>query len=329
MRAALTSEMETLVGLYVMMLRIRRFEERVAALYRAGEIPGFIHLYIGQEAVAAGVCGRLTQDDVVTSTHRGHGHALAKGCRATSIMAELFGRVDGCCGGRGGSMHIYAPEYGLLGTNGVVAGGIPLAVGAGLMLKNLAKKNVAVAFFGDGASNAGGFYESLNHAAIYKLPVVFVCENNLYATSTPLVSVASNPEIATRAKTFRMPGVAVDGNDVLSVYETAGAAVERALGGEGPTLIEAKTYRICGHHEGDQLTGTYRTREELEQWKQRCPILGFAKRLVEEFGFSKQQLAQMEERVRAEVDDAVEFARHSPHPNASSVGECVFAGVQQ
>lgn len=280
---------------------------------------------MGEEAVAAGVCAHLTDEDIITSTHRGHGHALAKGCSTERTMAELYGRSDGYSGGRGGSMHVYAMQHGLLGTNGVVGGGIPLAVGSALSMKTLGKPNVSVAFYGDGASNHGLCYESLNLAAVYKLPVVFVCENNLYATATRLVDVASNPDIASRSDAFRMPGVVVDGNDVLAVYEVAGNAIYRARAGEGPTLIEAKTYRTCGHYEGDQIAGTYRTLEEIEKWKKRCPISTYRLKLISEFEIDEDTLNGIEAKIGEEIDRAVEFSRQSPHPDTETVGDHIFA----
>lgn len=319
---------ETLLGLYEMMVRIRVFEEHVSVLYKRGEIPGFIHLYNGEEAVAVGVCAHLRVSDIVASTHRGHGHALAKGCRSDRVMAELYGKKDGYCGGRGGSMHLYAMEHGLLGTNGMVGGGIPLAVGAGLKFRNYKQDNIGVTFFGDGASNMGIFYESLNLAAVYKLPVVFVCENNLYATCTPLEKIASNPEIAQRADAFKIPGVVVDGNDVVAVYNAASQAIARARDGEGPTLIEAKTYRFFGHHEGEPLYGTYRTREEVEFWKGKCPILSFKKRLIEEHGINQVEINTIEDMIRKEIDYAIEYARNSQYPDVADVEKYIFSEAQ-
>jgi len=320
---------ENLLSLYEMMLRQRLFEDEASKKYKAGEIPGFIHLYHGEEAVAAGVCAVLAKDDIVTSTHRGHGHAIAKGIPAREALAELFGKVGGCNGGRGGSMHMYKSSTGFLGTNGMVGGGIGLAVGAGLTFKTMKKKNIAVTFFGDGASNMGIFYESLNLASILKLPVLFVCENNLYATSTPLKDVAANPEIASRANAFNMKGVVVDGNDVLAVYEAAAEAKERALRGEGPTLIECKTYRCHGHHEGDQLYGTYRTKEEVDTWQcLKDPINNFRIILKQVFGISEEVLADSEKKVKDEMDEAVEYSRMSPIPDPSTVEQHLFMEVE-
>ncbi len=318
---------ELLVGLYEEMLRIRVFEDSASVLYKSGEIPGFIHLCIGEEAVAAGVCANLRTEDVITSTHRGHGHVLAKGCRADRTMAELYGKRDGYCGGRGGSMHFYDMEHGLMGTNGMVGGGISLAVGAGLTFKTLKKDNVAVTFFGDGASNMGIFYESMNLAAIYNLPVVFVCENNLYATAMPISKSASNPEIASRASAFNIPGVSVDGNDVVAVYDVAEEAIARARDGKGPSLIEAKTYRTHGHNEGEPLYGTYRTQKEVEEWKARCPISNFKKRLLEEFQIKESELDRTDQKIKLEIEAAVAFARMSEFPDIADIEKHIFREV--
>ena len=319
--------LETALALYRTMVLLREFEDRVSILYRQGEIPGFIHLYQGEEATATGVCYHLSEQDTVASTHRGHGHVLAKGCEPRRVMAELFTRQTGLCGGRGGSMHMYDAAHGFLGTNGIVGGGIPMAVGAGLTFKSQKKSRVSVAFFGDGASNMGIFYESLNLACKLRLPVVFVCENNLYATSTPLAEVAANPEIATRAKAFNMPGVAVNGNDVLEVYFESKVAVERARKGEGPTLIEAKTYRQHGHHEGDVLCGTYRTKEELEDWKtNRDPLLLFANHMTQKVGVNEEILEEIRVEVLEVIAEAVEFSRSSHFPDPATVLEHAFKG---
>jgi TPP-dependent pyruvate/acetoin dehydrogenase alpha subunit len=259
------------LGLYRTMVEIREFELKAYEIFRSGKMPGFIHLYVGEEAVAAGVCAHLRKDDTVTSTHRGHGHALAKGITSEAAMAELMGKVDGCCGGRGGSMHLYEPGVGFLGTNGVVAPGIPIAAGSALSAKLRGTDQVAVCFFGDGAVNNGAFHEGVNLAATWNLPVVLVCENNLYATETPFNRATKNTNVASRAAAYNIPGVEVDGNDVLQVYEEAGKAITRARQGHGPTLMECKTYRWFGHHVGDAGT-SYRSKEEIETWKQRDAI---------------------------------------------------------
>lgn len=306
---------EECLRLYEKMFLLRHFEQTAGILYKKGEMPGFIHLYVGEEATAVGICAHLNNQDWITSTHRGHGHVLAKGMPARSLMAELYAKKTGCCGGRGGSMHLYDPSVGVYGTNGIVGAGIPHAVGVGIGARIRKTKEVAVAFFGDGAVNHGAFHESLNFAGVQRAPAIFVCENNLYATATPLTMATLNPEVATRAAAYGIPGVAVDGNDVLAVWRVMAEAVARARRGEGPTLIEAKTYRTVGHHEGDPLVGTYRTQEELDLWKTRDPIARFRKQLVEELKLAKaSELDLLEEKVRKELEEAVEFARRSPEP---------------
>ena len=309
-----------LLRLYEQMVLLRQFELAAQARYKAGEMPGFIHLYIGEEAVAVGVCAHLDDADWITSTHRGHGHALAKGLPPAALMAELYAKATGCCGGRGGSMHLYDPQHGVLGTNGIVGGGIPHAVGAALSARTRGTQGIAAAFFGDGAVNHGAFHESLNFAGAQQAGVLFVCENNLYATATPLNQVTRNAEIATRAAAYGVPGVAVDGNDVLAVWSAARTAVARARTGGGPTLIEAKTYRVVGHHEGDPLTGVYRSQEELDAWKLRDPIQTFRRRLTGELNAAQPaELDAIDARVLAVVTDAVEFARQSPEPDPATV----------
>ncbi len=260
---------QILLDLFERMVLLRRFESVAQIACRKGETPGFLHLYIGEEATGAGVCAHLRPTDWVTSTHRGHGHALAKGADPGRVMAELFGKVGGICGGRGGTMHLYDRSVGLFGTNGIVAAGIGHAVGIGMSARLQGRDDIGVAFFGDGAANHGAFHEALNFAAVQRAPAVFVCENNLYATATPLKSITLNPEIATKAASYGMPGVAVDGNDVFAVWLAMKEATERARSGKGPTLIEAKTYRTVGHHEGDPVIGTYRTQEELDEARNR------------------------------------------------------------
>ncbi|HEX2553923.1 MAG TPA: thiamine pyrophosphate-dependent enzyme [Microvirga sp.] len=316
----------SLVALYARMALLRQFELAAQVACRAGETPGFLHLYIGQEASGVGICAHLRPTDWVTSTHRGHGHALAKNMDPRILMAELYGRRDGCCGGRGGTMHLYDPSIGLFGTNGLVGGGLPSAVGAALSAKHRGSDDVAVAFFGDGASNHAAFHESLNLAGVLDAPVVFVCENNLYATATPLRTVTRNPEIASRAAAYGIPGVAVDGNDVVAVWQEARKAVERARRGGGPTLIEAKTYRTVGHHEGDPLTGTYRTQEEVDSWVERCPVATFKRRLLEDYAVvTGQELDAIDQSVAAEVEAAIAFARRSAEPEPHTAGLHVFA----
>lgn len=315
-----------LVELYRQMQLLRKFELAAQVACRAGETPGFLHLYVGEEAVAVGVCAHLRKTDWVTSTHRGHGHALAKGMNPDVLMAELYGKGDGCCGGRGGTMHLYDPEVGLFGTNGLVGGGIPSAVGAGISAKYRGTDGVSVAFFGDGASNHAAFHESLNFAGVMKAPVVFVCENNLYATATALKNVTLNPEIATRAAAYGIPGIAVDGNDVVAMWRAMKTAGDRARRGEGPTLIEAKTYRTVGHHEGDTVTGTYRNQAEVDEWLKKCPIKRLRAQLVDDLELvDAAKLDAIDAEIDKTVAGAVDFARKSPEPDPGAYARHVFA----
>lgn len=308
----------TLLHLFEQMVMLRRFELSAEGRCKAGEI-AFLHLYVGQEATAVGVCAHLKKTDWVTSTHRGHGHALAKGMSPAALMAELYGKVTGCCGGRGGSMHLYDPTIGLFGTNGIVGGGTPSAVGAGISAIVRKSGQVAVAFFGDGGTNNGAFHESMNLAGIQRAPVVFVCENNLYATATALDIATLNTDVASKAAAHGIPGVAVDGNDVLAVWAATQTAVERARAGGGPTLIEARTYRTVGHNVGDSGVGVYRTQDEVDLWKRRDPILNFRQRLTEEFKVATlAELDEIETRVQQKIQDAIDFSRASAHPEAAS-----------
>jgi len=311
---------EEMLRLYEQMTLLRRFEQAAQIACRTGETPGFLHLYIGEEAVATGVCAHLRPADWITSTHRGHGHALAKGMDPKQLMAELYGKGGGVVGGRGGTMHLYDRASGLFGTNGVVASGAPHALGAAISAQFRGTGDVGVAFFGDGATNHGGFHEALNIAGFRKAPVVFVCENNLYATATALSSVTLNPEVATRAAAYGIPGVAVDGNDVVAMWSAVKEAVERARRGDGPTLIEAKTYRTVGHHEGDPVTGSYRSQQEVDAWTARCPVTTFRARLKDEFGIATESvLGEIEKRVDDVVQESVDFARASAEPDPKSV----------
>lgn len=315
-----------LLRLYEQMLLLRRFELAAQVACRKGETPGFLHLYIGQEASGVGICAHLRKTDWITSTHRGHGHALAKGISPDTLMAELFGKRDGCCGGRGGTMHLYDPTCGLFGTNGLVGGGIPSAVGVGLGARARGTDDIGVAFFGDGATNHAAFHESLNYAGIQKAPTIFVCENNLYATATPLNTATLNPEISTRAAAYGIPGVAVDGNDLLAVWTVMQQATRRARSGEGPTLIEVKTYRVVAHHEGDSVTGTYRSQAEVDAWARRDPIRMLREQTLLPLGLATQeQLDAIENRVKAQVAGAIEFARNSPEPDPATVAQHIYA----
>ncbi len=317
---------ERLIALYRQMILLRKFELAAQVACRAGETPGFLHLYIGEEATAVGVCAHLRPTDWVTSTHRGHGHALAKGMDPKILMAELYGKRDGCCGGRGGTMHLYDAATGLFGTNGLVGGGIPSAVGAAISARHRRTDGMAVAFFGDGASNHAAFHESLNFAGVMRAPVVFVCENNLYATATALKSVTLNPEIWMRAAGYGIPGVAVDGNDVIAMWQAMHTATERARCGDGPTLIEAKTYRTVGHHEGDPVVGMYRTQAEIDAWAKRCPVETFKRRIIEDYAVvTHQEVGAIDTAIDREVDAAIAFARASGEPEPATVHLHVYA----
>lgn len=324
--AANLPDRDILLGLFEKMVLLRRFELAAQVACRSGETPGFLHLYIGEEATAVGICAHLRPQDWVTSTHRGHGHALAKGSDPGAVMAELYGKAGGICGGRGGTMHLYDRSVGLFGTNGIVGAGIGHAAGVGIGARALGKDVLGVAFFGDGAANHGAFHEALNFAAVQKAPAVFVCENNLYATATALSSVTLNPEVASKAASYGMPGVAVDGNDVFAVWLAMQEAADRARAGKGPTLIEAKTYRTVGHHEGDPVLGTYRTQDELDAWLRRDPIETFRQRLIRDYGVADDAtLAEIEARIDGVVADAIAFARQAPEPDPADVARHVYA----
>jgi 2-oxoisovalerate dehydrogenase E1 component len=316
---------EQALGLYKQMVRIRKCEEELARAHQRGLIPGACHTYVGQEAIAAGVCACLGRDDVIFSTHRGHGHALAKGVSCRELVAELFGRATGCSRGRGGSMHLFAPEVGLMGTSGIVGPSILQAAGAGYTFKLLKTRRVAVAFFGDGAVNNGAFHEGLNLASIWKLPVLFVCENNQYATEVPFNYSAGNPSVAGRGSAYGIPGVEVDGNDVRGVYESAYRAAARAREGEGPRLLECLTYRTRPHAEG-MGDYTYRTRAEVEEWKGRDPIARWREHLLREGLTREADLRQVDESAVREVEDAVRFAEGSPYPDPATACDHVFGG---
>ncbi|HVC32846.1 MAG TPA: thiamine pyrophosphate-dependent dehydrogenase E1 component subunit alpha, partial [Chloroflexota bacterium] len=316
---------EQLLALYRQMVQIRKTEEQLARAHQAGLVHGACHTYVGEEAVATGVCAHLRADDAVLSTHRGHGHALAKGVSPASLIAELLGRSTGCSHGRGGSMHLFSPEVGMLGTSGIVGPSILMATGAAYSFKLHQTDRVSVAFFGDGGSNNGAFHEGLNLASIWKLPVLFVCENNQYATEVPFATVAGNPVVAERAKAYGIPGFCLDGNDVIAVYEAAGEAVRRARAGKGPTLLECVTYRTRPHSEGMRDAG-YRTREEVEQWRARDPIARLRDQLRLEGIATDDELRQIETGIRASVDEALEFARNSPYPDPRTATDHIFSG---
>ena len=306
---------ELKIQLYRMMLRIRRFEEKLIDVKARGSIPGVLHLYIGEEATATGTCAALRPDDYITSTHRGHAHCIAKGGDFSRMIAELFGRSTGYCCGKGGSMHIANINLGILGANGIVAAGMPIAGGAALSIKMRGTEQVAVCFFGDGAANQGAFHESLNMAAIWKLPVIFVCENNQYAISVAQSRSSSIRDIYLRKDSYGMHGCMVDGNDVMAVYDAVQEAAQRARLGKGPALIECKTYRWRGHYEGEaDRTYTYRNDEEIEEWKKRCPIERFRKKLLEEGIFGEDDFEGMELEIQKEIEEAIQFAENSPFP---------------
>jgi 2-oxoisovalerate dehydrogenase E1 component len=316
---------EQLLGLYRQMLEIRRTEEALARLHQAGQIPGACHTYFGEEAIATGVCAHLRDTDTVLSTHRGHGHALAKGVPPREVIAELLGKVTGCSRGRGGSMHLFKPEVGMLGTSGIVGPSILMAAGAGYSAMLAGSDRVSVAFFGDGAVNNGAFHEGLNLATVWELPVLFVCENNLYATEVPFATVTKQPSVAARAASYGIAGVELDGNDVLAVHRAAGEAVARARAGGGPTLLECKTYRTRPHSEG-MRDGGYRTVEEINAWKGRDPIARLRQHLVGAGSTDEAALDAIDAAVAATVAEAVEFARDSPWPDAATALAHVFSG---
>ncbi len=295
------------------MLRIRKFEEKTHELYKAGRLTGMSpHLCIGEEASAVGVISALNPDDYILSTHRGHGHCLAKGAEMGKMYAELFGKETGYCHGRGGSMHIADVAKGNLGANGIVGAGCPIALGAGLSIQKKHSKQVVVCFFGDAATNQGTFHEAMNMSKAFRLPIVWVCENNLYGLSTPIESVAATPTLSDRAKGYNMPGVTVDGMDVEAVRASAQEAVARARAGEGPTLLEVKTYRYFGHGASDHRP--YRTRDEEQDWWKRCPVANFRQKLLAEGVTAEAELAPIEQEIDAEVAAGIAFAESSPDP---------------
>jgi len=303
---------DKLLWIYERMRLIREFENRAADQFAAGKVPGFVHLYAGEEAIAVGVCAHLTDRDCITSTHRGHGHCIAKEVDIHAMMAELYGKAPGACKGKGGSMHIADVSKGMLGANGIVGAGGPLACGPGLTAKVLGTDQVSICFFGDGAAEQGTMHEAMNLASIWKLPVVFVCENNGFAQTTPAHYHCSARDIADRATAYNMPGFAVEGTDLFAVYEAAGEAIARARRGEGPTLIECKSFRYYGHFQGDNLS--YYTDEDRARQKARDPIEAFKKRVLERRLLSEQELAEIDARAKKTLDAAVEFAEQAPYP---------------
>ncbi len=305
------------------MLLIRRFEEAVEEVFAEGKIVGTAHFCIGQEASAVGTIAALRSDDMVTSNHRGHGHFLAKGADPGRLMAELFGRATGYAGGRGGSQHVADFSIGFLGSHGITAGMIPVATGAALSQKQLDTGRVVVAFFGDGATGQGAFHEAVNIGAAWELPIVYLCENNLYAMSTSIEQSFKVTEVAERASAYGIPGVAVDGNDIEAVHETVDEAAERARRGDGPTLVEARTYRHCGHSKSDRCL--YRTDEEEQAWLERDPLIIAEERILEREIATREALNPIAEEVAAAVEAAVRFALESPEPDPATVSDGVFA----
>ena len=324
-QTALPFSTETLLDLYARMSRIRLVEERLAQVQSEGELPGPVHLYIGQEAIAVGVCAHLDDADWIASTHRGHGHFLAKSGETKKLVAEVYGRATGVCGGKGGSMHVADVSKGILGANGIVGGGIGLATGAALTAKTRGNGAVSVGFFGDGAANQGVLMEALNIATLWKLPLVLVCENNGFSEFSPSETVTAG-EIWRRGTPFGIPSRAVDGNDIVAVYEAAGEAIGRARRGEGPSLLEMRTYRLRGHVEAEKtfLSKSYRTDEEVEARRTAEP-LARVRALLREAGVDDAALAAVEARERAEVDAAFEYAANSPWPEVDTAFQHMFA----
>ncbi len=314
---------DTMLQMFTIMYKIRQFESKLQEFFAAGKIPGFVHLYLGEEAVAAGTCAALRKDDYITSTHRGHGHLIAKGGDLKLMMAEIYGKSTGYCKGKGGSMHIADIDLGILGANGIVGGGGPIAAGAALASKYRGEDRVVVCFFGDGASNQGTTQEALNLASAWSLPVIFVNENNGYGISCPTSKSMAITDIADRAAAYDMPGVVVDGNDATAVYEAVQAAVDRARRGEGPSLIECKTYRWRGHFEGDACV--YREKDEVDEWVRKDPLPRFAKKLLDEGILSQKELDDLQATLDTELQEAISFAETSPLPQPSEVTADVYA----
>jgi pyruvate dehydrogenase E1 component alpha subunit len=322
---ALLLDKEFCLRMYKQMLTIRMFEEKAIELFEHNLIRGNVHPCIGQEAVSVGVCSNLRRDDYMLNTHRGHGNCIAKGADLKLMMAELLGKATGYCKGKGGSMHIADFEGGNLGANGIVGGGIPIAVGAGISIQNRGTDQVVACFFGDGATNQGTFHESLNLAALWKLPVIFVCENNLYALSTPIREAVSISCISDRAIGYGMPGTSLNGNDVIEVYTKTKEAVERARVGKGPTLLDCITYRFFGHFTGDPGRGiTYRSKEEMDEWLNRCPIKQLKEQLLQEKIITEETGGEIEANVKASIEEGVRFAKESPFPSAEEAVQDLF-----
>jgi TPP-dependent pyruvate/acetoin dehydrogenase alpha subunit len=313
------------LNMFEQMLTIRRFEEKAVELFEHNLIRGNIHPCIGHEAVSVGGCSPLRRDDFMVNTHRGHGNCIAKGGNLKLMMAELFGKSAGYCKGKGGSMHIADFEGGNLGANGIVGGGLPIAVGAGISIQNRGTDQVVACFFGDGATNQGTFHESLNLAAIWKLPVIFICENNQYALSTPIREAISVAHISDRATAYGIPGMSIDGNDIVEVYLKTKEAVQRAREGKGPTLLDCITYRFFGHFTGDPGRGiNYRSKEEMDQWLNRCPIKRFREQLIKEKTMTEEMEKKIEAKVKGFIEEAVQFAKESPFPSPEEATQDLF-----
>ena len=313
---------DKLIQMYTTMVKIRQFEDRVYLLFLQGEMPGTIHLSQGQEAVAAGVCANLRKEDLITSTHRPHGHAIAKGVSIKSLMAELFARKTGCCKAKGGSMHVGDMDVGMLPAIAIVGGGIPVATGLALACKMIHTDKVVVSFFGDGASNTGAFHEGINMGAIWNLPIVYVCENNLYGASTHISKVMKIKNVADRAASYGIPGVVVDGNDVFSVYNAAQQAISRAREGKGPTLLECKTYRRGGHSRSD--SHRYRPKEEEEVWLAKDPIPRAKDKLMKMGVLTVKKVKEIEDEIKREITEAINYAKRSPFPKPEDTLSNVF-----
>jgi len=316
---------DVLLDMYKVMLKIRLFDERVSELFAQGKLAGFVHCYVGEEAIPAGVCANLKENDCITSTHRGHGHLIAKGGITKYMMAELYGKETGYCKGKGGSMHIADTSKGILGANGIVGAGIPIAVGAGISFKMQKLPHVSASFFGDGASNRGSFHEGLNLASIWDLPVVFICENNMYGEFTRQGLHQRITNIASRAAAYGFDGITIDGNDAVLVYETAYDAINKARNGGGPTLIECKTYRLKGHFEGDP--GSYRTKDEIDEWKKKDPIIMLedylkGNNIADDIFFNN-----VKDEMKKEIEEAQKFAEESNYPSKEQVVEDVYSDI--
>jgi acetoin:2,6-dichlorophenolindophenol oxidoreductase subunit alpha len=318
---------QEIIRIYTSMVRMRTFEEAAMKLYKEGLVTGSLHPYIGEEAIAAAAAALMRHGDMLTSTHRGLGHCIAKGMELNALMAELFGKATGCSGGKGGSMHLFDLEKGILGTNGIVAGGTSIAVGAALTAKDLKNTDsVVFCFFGEGASNEGVTHESMNLASVWKLPVIFVCENNLYQVFTTAEESCSVKDISVRAQGYDMPGISVDGNDVFELEKAYADAISRARMGNGPSFIECRTYRWGGHWPGDQHAyGGYRSVEEVDDWKKKCPILRLRTYIINNGILNNEQLEKIDSHINDEVDQAIQFAKDSPDPDESELMKNLFA----